>query len=268
MWNVRLGRLLDLVAQLLSEDKNKPEQSEEVVEKPNANATTHNPVDHGFLKKVKRSPRRKREYPKPPNIQVDHSTLTTGKTGLKSTFENLGENPFLIIPEDCAQDKISRKRKRYGENEFKTPRNINQSRTLPQPPPVLPPTMMNHIVQTGGCLEGMNFVIKKELFDSDVSKNLNRLSIPYGKSDLRFLTLEEVEYFKAPKAEILATLVEPCLKECRINFRNWESNSMYVLTTTWNDVWMRNMLRRGTMIQLWSFRRNSELCFALVRIED
>ncbi|KAI3454676.1 hypothetical protein Pfo_011339 [Paulownia fortunei] len=117
------------------------------------------------------------------------------------------------------------------------------------PGSILPETFKNHILNTVGCLESVFLVIEKGLYKTDVSKSQGRLSVPYSQ-----------------KGEILATLVQPCLEECPISLKNWKSNSMYALVGGWNEVCSRNALRQGMIIQLWSFRRNSALCFALVQI--
>ncbi|EYU38170.1 hypothetical protein MIMGU_mgv1a022030mg [Erythranthe guttata] len=84
---------------------------------------------------------------------------------------------------------------------------------------------------------------------------------------MNFLTSNERYNLEQPKAEISATLIEPCLRECTISLRDWKTNSMMVLVNPWNEVCMRNELKQGSVIHLWSFRRNSRLCFVLVLVD-
>ncbi|KAI3468352.1 hypothetical protein Pfo_025015 [Paulownia fortunei] len=234
-----------------------------------------------------------------PPVEVDHPTPRSEKTGLKLTFKNLGKNPIVTCtlkcvvskkisfknpnveaPETSTANESSKdlgrnpqytcKRRRDCQEEESTmkkkPKNVNLSRNLPQPPPALPQAFKSHILLMGGCLDDVILVIQKELYDTDVNKSQNRLSMPFSKVNIQFLTSKEVDHLDAPKAEIQATLIEPCLQECEISLRNWKSNSMFALVSPWKEVCRRNQLREGKVIQLWSFRRNSKLCFALVPI--
>ncbi|EOY23520.1 Uncharacterized protein TCM_015386 [Theobroma cacao] len=65
-------------------------------------------------------------------------------------------------------------------------------------------------------------------------------------------------------------LLEPSLEETTLNFRRWNmvKSSMYVLTTMWNSVVRNNQLEIDDVVQLWSFRVESRLCFALVKVDD
>ncbi|KAK4336554.1 hypothetical protein RND71_044228 [Anisodus tanguticus] len=58
------------------------------------------------------------------------------------------------------------------------------------------------------------------------------------------------------------TLIEPSREICKINMRKWymnkdneKTNISYVLVTYWNEVVRRNALKRGTLVQLWKFRK-------------
>ncbi|KAK4356195.1 hypothetical protein RND71_025166 [Anisodus tanguticus] len=66
------------------------------------------------------------------------------------------------------------------------------------------------------------------------------------------------------------TLIDPSREICKINMRKWymnkdngKTNLSYVLVTYWNEVVRRNALKRGTLVQLWKFRKGEDLCVAL-----
>ncbi|MBA0793081.1 hypothetical protein Gohar_017513 [Gossypium harknessii] len=63
-------------------------------------------------------------------------------------------------------------------------------------------------------------------------------------------------------------LLDPSMKGTSITFNKWVmgSSSLYVLTNTWNPVVKNNQLKKGDMVQLWSFQVNFLLCFALVKL--
>ncbi|XVE92209.1 hypothetical protein REPUB_Repub01dG0077200 [Reevesia pubescens] len=43
-------------------------------------------------------------------------------------------------------------------------------------------------------------------------------------------------------------------------------SSSYVMTNPWNSVVKNNRLKIDDIVQLWSFRVKSKLCFALVKV--
>ncbi|KAK4336546.1 hypothetical protein RND71_044148 [Anisodus tanguticus] len=148
---------------------------------------------------------------------------------------------------------------------------------------ILPIEFKNVIAEFGGCLKSTILVIEKTLFETDVKPAEGRLSIPQ-KEVTKFLRLGEM--FLNPEEEarlstrigekmstMSVTLIEPSRQKCKINLRKWYMNkdngktsSSYVLVTYWNEVVRRNTLKSGTLVQLWSFRKGEELCFALVKV--
>ncbi|KAG5628058.1 hypothetical protein H5410_013276 [Solanum commersonii] len=77
----------------------------------------------------------------------------------------------------------------------------------------------------------------------------------------------------AKMSEMNVSLIEPSCQVGQINLRKWTMNknngktsSSYVLVKHWNDVTKRNGLESGMKMQLWAFRKDENLCFALVKI--
>ncbi|PIN12165.1 hypothetical protein CDL12_15239 [Handroanthus impetiginosus] len=130
----------------------------------------------------------------------------------------------------------------------------------------LPEVFKNRVFETRGDVESVVLVVQKELTKTDVSTGHGRLSVHYSKVRNEFLKRSEVDELDKEKGRVKAILVQPCLDECEISLRNWKSNSEYALVHDWNKVCSRNGLKEGMKIQLWSFRRNTELCFALVQL--
>lgn len=142
----------------------------------------------------------------------------------------------------------------------------------------------------GSSVEGeieIRFIFQKTLYESDVSVGLNRFLIPLKKIKNEFLTEEEKQRLEPiitgnkreiPKMEI--DLIQPCLKVCKINLKKWimgdstkekkkkkkkEASENYVFVTFWNKVVKENKLTTGSIVQLFSFRKEEgQLCFALV----
>ncbi|XP_016433903.1 uncharacterized protein LOC107760378 [Nicotiana tabacum] len=146
-------------------------------------------------------------------------------------------------------------------------------------PRELPIEFKNKITEIGGSVESAILVIEKRLFETDIKPGEGRLSIPQRQMSNEFLKPEEDAHLNTRNgnnvSEKKVKLIEPSLETCDINLRKWNMNksngktsSSYVLTTYWNAVTKRNALKIGTLMQLWSFREGTQLCFALVKLQD
>ncbi|XP_049394662.1 B3 domain-containing protein At3g25182-like [Solanum stenotomum] len=129
----------------------------------------------------------------------------------------------------------------------------------------------------GGSVESAKLVIEKILFDTDVNPAEGRLSIPQKQMTNRFLNTGEEQLLNtrngAKMSEMNVSLIEPSRQVVQINLRKWTMNknngktsSSYVLVKHWNDVTKRNGLKSGMKMQLWAFRKDENLCFALVKV--
>ncbi|TYH36630.1 hypothetical protein ES332_D13G277000v1 [Gossypium tomentosum] len=173
--------------------------------------------------------------------------------------EKMQEQTFM---NEKKNGRLKRKRRIQEENS-KNKRPI----TSYPPKPLMPEGLKQHIVENMG---GSNcvLVIQKQLFFSDVNPQASRLLIPVSQVESReFLNESEVERLKNKEA-IQACLVEPSMEETEINFKWWDmrKNSMYVITTSWNSIVKNNRLKVEDIVQLWSFRVDSTLCFALQKL--
>ncbi|KAB2022704.1 hypothetical protein ERO13_D07G208050v2 [Gossypium hirsutum] len=115
---------------------------------------------------------------------------------------------------------------------------------------------------------GLVLVIQKTIFFSDINPTASRFSIPFSQVKTHdFLNEAEAKELD-DKNPMQVWLLDPSMKGTNITFNKWVmgSSSLYVLTNTWNPVVKNNQLKKGEMVQLWSFRLNSLLCFALVKL--
>ncbi|KAL4319557.1 hypothetical protein GQ457_18G022000 [Hibiscus cannabinus] len=137
----------------------------------------------------------------------------------------------------------------------------------PMPTPDLPHNFRRHILGNMGGSD-LVLVIQKALFFSDVNPTASRFSVPFSQVKTHeFLTGTEAQSL-AGKNPMEVRLLEPCMKETTLTFNMWEMSKtkLYVMTKAWNSVVQRNNLGEGNTVQLWSFRVNTELCFALVKV--
>ncbi|KAI3796236.1 hypothetical protein L1987_38903 [Smallanthus sonchifolius] len=124
----------------------------------------------------------------------------------------------------------------------------------------------------------MKLVIQKNLYHSDTIQSQNRLSMPMNQLETDdFLTMDEKRILNIKNSkenEIKVPLVGPTLEMYRfpMNLKMWHMASTvnYVLKTHWFEFWedYAEYLQEDVKIQVWSFRRDEELCFAIACVEE
>ncbi|KAJ9164211.1 hypothetical protein P3X46_023813 [Hevea brasiliensis] len=138
--------------------------------------------------------------------------------------------------------------------------------------PDLPSDLRRRIEEMDGT--AIELVIMKQLSQTDLSKNHNRISMPLKQILNEFLTVEEKEKLNHRDGKRLkgidVMVVGPsesddatkmCLKKWDMN-----TNSSYTLVSGWYSLVKANkeLLKENTIAQFWSFRIKGELWFRLV----
>ncbi|KAL3519181.1 hypothetical protein ACH5RR_021770 [Cinchona calisaya] len=136
----------------------------------------------------------------------------------------------------------------------------------------LPVEFKNYIEELGATGDPV-LVIQKILFPSDVESGLQRLLIPVKKVvNQGFLTEEERSIFnRHNKTEINAILIGTSVAhQFAVKLKKWYmgKTETYALVSGWKEVVKRNGLKPGQLVQLWSFKKASQLYFALVRLQN
>lgn len=189
--------------------------------------------------------------------------------------------------EEEDEDKI--KTSGSGGNK-KRRRGLGSEYNGPNPPPPLPQEVRRMIRESGADKEEEPvLVIQKVLEASDMKKNRNRLSIPSSKVRERFLMDGEEEtlrrrvdkYGKDKGLEYIDVgFTQPKLKRReRIKLRRWvmkkskgPGSVSYMLTGTWSQVVEDEDCTTSDpnpkVVQLWAYRLNGELSFALVNLPN
>ncbi|KAL4586516.1 hypothetical protein LXL04_011152 [Taraxacum kok-saghyz] len=115
----------------------------------------------------------------------------------------------------------------------------------------------------------VKMVIQKTLYQSDLEKSQNRLNMPINQlQTLDFLREDEKRLLDNDK-NIEVGLLGPRLKmhEKSMVLKKWPMRSTfnYVLITNWNGFVKENQedLKKDTRIQVWSFRKEGKLHFAI-----
>ncbi|KAJ9555972.1 hypothetical protein OSB04_010586 [Centaurea solstitialis] len=129
--------------------------------------------------------------------------------------------------------------------------------------------LRDFIRESGGSPESAVFVVEKQLTKTDVNRKQARLLMPISQDKFRaFLRAPEKERLNT-EGNIKVTVFDPKLRKSTMNLRSWKMNQPYpVLKTGWNEVVAANKLKENTVLQVWSFRVDEELCFALLRVDD
>ncbi|KAH6775920.1 hypothetical protein C2S52_013481 [Perilla frutescens var. hirtella] len=140
----------------------------------------------------------------------------------------------------------------------------------------------------GKILTPATLVIQKCLFDTDLRPSHNMFSIPMNQIIRHdFLTDGEKRYLytdpsmKKKKKKIVkkkhieVKMIEPSLELETVKISRWDmlksnggkTSSSYVIDGKWSPIVRRNNLRKDMQVQLWSFRVDQDLCFALVPLQ-
>ncbi|KAF7149593.1 hypothetical protein RHSIM_Rhsim02G0212200 [Rhododendron simsii] len=140
---------------------------------------------------------------------------------------------------------------------------------LPEIVPDLPAEFKERIQNLGGT--EATLVLQKELTPTDVSSDHGRLSLPQGKLKDKEYFLDEA--FLATRrngkgvAKMAARLIAENGKEHEIDIRQWNMNQgIYNVVKGWNEVVDEHKLCAKWVVQLWSFRLEGNLWFALVKL--
>ena len=119
----------------------------------------------------------------------------------------------------------------------------------------------------------MKLVIQKTLYASDLKRSQNRLNMPFTLVQTHdFLTPEEKKVIGI-KTEMKVQIMGPNLQmqEKPLSLKIWSMSRSgnYVLTSNWCEFVEenKNVLKENTTIQVWSFRKDEKLCFAVICVD-
>ncbi|KAM7276412.1 hypothetical protein ACFE04_018278 [Oxalis oulophora] len=217
--------------------------------------------------------------PKETRLLADQETHCERAVRDKESDNFVGKNrkiSFLIGSSSMKQNeefhkKSSKKKINYAVNNpdfefelFKCEKRVKNESTSSDNL-ALPVAFKEEIKKMGGSDELL--VIRKALTKTDLEYSQGRLSIPRGQIKAEFLTENEKLLLQKNGNQygaIEADLIEPSLHISKISLKRWGSSKCYQLSSKWNSVVEKNNLEEGDMIQLWSYRVNSDVCFALV----
>ncbi|GKA65523.1 B3 domain-containing protein, DNA-binding pseudobarrel domain protein [Tanacetum coccineum] len=119
----------------------------------------------------------------------------------------------------------------------------------------------------------MKLVIQKSLYQSDLVRAQNRLNMPFNQVETHdFLTPEEKRILgndSEIKVQILGPNLQMYKKPMWLKIWSMMRTKNYVLKTNWYDFVQANksVLKEKTTIQIWSFRKDGKLCFAVVCVD-
>ncbi|KAH9657503.1 B3 domain-containing protein [Citrus sinensis] len=186
--------------------------------------------------------------------------INNKKIALKRCFDQTNDRG------DKDDEKEIRKPRKQRE---KGNKNVNQEESVVAD---MPESFENRIREENGT--DLVLVMQKKITECDLRSNNNRLSIPPTKvRDDNFLNPKEKGILNA-KEGIEVFMIPPSLKHnVPLTLKKWRmgDNYTYNLMNTWHALVVDdkdNGLELGSEVQLWSFRKNnSDLCFALVKLE-
>ncbi|XP_058776716.1 B3 domain-containing protein At1g05920-like [Vicia villosa] len=204
---------------------------------------------------------------------------TKNKETAAEEFDNpdTKKNNETVDEESSFDKKIKANKKRSNKRRKKKNNNngsISHQREVEEPG--LPLEFKEKIEQMGGI--EVKLVIQKKLTKTDVTRGNSRLAIPKGKIKESFLTPDEesyLDYERNNKEEKIAGMYVSLLDH-NLNLwdemilKKWkmETAELYNITEGWNELVAENKWNKDeeVEVQLWSFRRNHKLNFALVKL--
>lgn len=197
----------------------------------------------------------------------------------KMTSPSPSPSPANIVSGSSDQENrridnkgLRRKRKLCGDDkdsEVKKTKRKYMTRVdkgVYHPPPDLPEEY-KRLMANGAKAE---LLIQKQLFTSDVNRDLNRVSLPPKQVLCKdFLRPNEIESLKPKDAFLKVPFIDPMLEKEEMSLSLWKLSSSteksVVLNSNWNHIVKKNGLSAGDLIQIWSFRdTNDQLQLALV----
>ncbi|KAF5815034.1 putative DNA-binding pseudobarrel domain superfamily [Helianthus annuus] len=119
----------------------------------------------------------------------------------------------------------------------------------------------------------MKLVIQKVLYESDMKKDQNRLNMPIKQLVTKpheFLTDDEIRMVDKDGIEVrvVGSMMQMYARPLWLKKWPMKKSDNYVLKTNWNNFVVDNEgLKKDTMIQVWAFRKDRQLCFAIVPVE-
>nr|GEX47791.1 hypothetical protein [Tanacetum cinerariifolium] len=119
----------------------------------------------------------------------------------------------------------------------------------------------------------LKLVIQKVLYMSDLAPGQNELKLPLKQLLTKDFLSDEERWIQENDGEIKVRLVRPNLKMFKepIELKIWDMTrtSNLVLTSKWKQFMEENKdyLKELSMIQIWSFRKDQQLCFALAVVD-
>ncbi|XP_057962204.1 B3 domain-containing protein At2g24670-like [Malania oleifera] len=211
-----------------------------------------------------------------------HDTICSSSESEKEKKEVMMMNAIASTDDHHLMAKKQKKNHHHGECSnssisLRRPSTSTSNTTTTTSPVVheLTNRLRDRITQIGGA--EIILVIQKRLSDTDVSKSHSRLSIPLRQAKAEFLTAHEKDSLgrrigKKVNGMEVPMMVEPDLEFMTVTLKRWDmkkgtgkTSSSYVLVSEWNKIVEKIGLKKEDGIQLWSFRSNTQLCFALVQ---
>ncbi|KAJ0764000.1 putative DNA-binding pseudobarrel domain superfamily [Helianthus annuus] len=181
------------------------------------------------------------------------------------------------------KERLRKSKGKRPQSTMSVVKNVSKKRKVPKKGE-RPPVVTNEITQRldefiVSEMKGTDVkpVIQKMLYKSDTLKTQNRLNMPFNQLQTnKFLTEDERQIVESdvPKENnIEVSLLGPTLEmyKLKMELTMWPmlSTYNYVLKINWYQFWFDNKkhLKEGSKIQVWSFRRDQQLCFAIMCVE-
>jgi hypothetical protein len=211
---------------------------------------------------------RKRTSEERPSCSTERYKRNGFRQGIMTGVRDGGSNQDLFLRKDTvfkrsyAHSKLNKRLKEEMSN-----CGVGSLAELPQ-------EVKERIASMKG--KDVELVVDKQLYATDMEDGNSRLSIPLRQVIAKnFLTDEEKRALIDGNC-LKVKILEPSLEMVSdMNLKQWNMfkkkgsvSSSYVFITHWNSLRRRSNLHREDRIQVWSFRVENDLYFALVKVGE
>ncbi|XP_035840902.1 putative B3 domain-containing protein At3g24850 [Helianthus annuus] len=193
-------------------------------------------------------------------------------------------NAMSVVKDEVSAERLRKSKGKRPRSTTSVVKNVSKKRKVPKKSEDRPPVVINEVTEQlkefiVNEMKGtdVKLVIQKTLYTSDTLKTQNRLNMPLNQLETdEFLTEDErtiIESVVPKENTIEVSLLGPTLEmyELKMELTMWHllRTKNYVLKTNWHRFWFDNKrhLKEGSKIQVWSFRRDQQLCFAITCVE-
>ncbi|KAL2239208.1 UNVERIFIED_CONTAM: hypothetical protein Sindi_0562000 [Sesamum indicum] len=205
-----------------------------------------------------------------PSMAVDDSSVQFGgeKPDEKPPEQALSLNLGVSRSNGKKRGKVLKRKQNNVAADERKGKSVKRRRSADQElEPAIPLLEeIPRLLETIQLSNGTNpvFLYRKELKNSDVRADQNRLFLTKCEKLMEFLTEEERNIVNGRKEGVEVLAVDSHEREFyKLHLAKWPSLMMTVINSDWKKMVKRNNATAGDWVEIWGYRLNGQLHFAV-----